>query len=81
MNNDLKYFIHAGKVLTWQSEGGGGSPLKNYKKYESIIYYKKLNSKIIAILIKAGNSSIPKHRKERLNINVKLIIKYSSTAV
>ena len=29
--------------------------------------------------MKASNSSTTKHRKQRLNMNVKLIIKYSST--
>ena len=34
--------------------------------------------KVSAITIKAGNSSTTKYRKQRLNMNAMLIIKYSS---
>ena len=37
--------------------------------------------KILTITIKTGNSSTAKHRKLRLNMNVMMIIKYSSTVI
>ena len=41
----------------------------------------KLCSKLLTIIVKAGNSSTIKHIKERLNMNAMLIIKYSSNVM
>ena len=42
---------------------------------------RKLNKKLLTITIKAGNPSTTKHVKQRLNMNVKQIIKYSSNVM
>ena len=48
-------------------------------KQNTEIRLKNYRYNIITIIIKAGNSSTTKHRKERLNMNAMLITKLVST--